>query len=572
MGVISDTLNFSNLVKKEVHSTLSINDCLFLIFSQLSKWRTLTTFFLTTTLMILWLFGSYLVFDPHQDEFKLKLLCFYFCVLVTLSTSQINFLFLFGWELVGWVSFRLIGHWLDRSNGYRQAFTAVAFNRIGDALLLVWIATRTFLKAQQSEHEISTNLMFITVLFFKSVVLGTYLWLPEAMEGPTPVSALLHSCTLVMAGIFIAIKVLNTRGSVGVINSCNSSNLDGSAASAPHLLLSTSTLLKTKCSSVTPSSLALVLGILGLLTSIMSTSAEVDAKRLVAYSTISMICLLWTAYGLASIHSLVAICICHACYKSMLFVSVGRLISAAAHPTNAFWLPFIAHTVFWTIAAIAAAPAGSSYASFKHSACSITTETNNNSLATAATTNNSLANGWNVNLSTMLSWQHETLISSFLIISSNVLAAAVGIWILNIRIWNNNNLTHQKSSSIFTFNLSLLLAIILILSYLFYLIYMNSFVNINNYDLSEISFLVTYTSIYYIIFIYNFSNRKGSIKISRLTSEIDFLTYYQAHMSFIHYIHFWYSKLQKLVYIQSVHPINKVIIGSSLSIWVWLNV
>ncbi|MBL4805648.1 MAG: hypothetical protein JKY71_12415 [Alphaproteobacteria bacterium] len=115
-------------------------------------------------------------------------------------------LLLFGWESIGLISFLLIGTFSSRSFTSSSAYSAIAFNRIGDVFLLILVSVVGIQLISLSNYHSSpsNSIIFglILAMQFKSVSAITQLWLPEAMEGPTPVSSLLHSCTLVMAGIF----------------------------------------------------------------------------------------------------------------------------------------------------------------------------------------------------------------------------------------------------------------------------------------------------------------------------------------------------------------------------------
>lgn len=245
-----------------------------------------------------------------------------------LLLTGIGFAQLLTWELVGWISFRLISHWLSRSATSKQGLLAINANRFGDVALLCWlslgICSSTF-----STSFIFLDFLFLTCMIAKSVVALSYLWLPEAMEGPTPVSALLHSCTLVMAGLFTLFR-----------------------AKAHHSLpLLPIALLSLVC---------------------LATSAyEADVKRIVAYSTVSLVSFLWLLICLLSEHSFVSIALLHAAYKSALFVTLGRLISHTDHASLSIWDSRSVISICWLLVLIAFAPVGSSYVAFKHAALSL---------------------------------------------------------------------------------------------------------------------------------------------------------------------------------------------------------
>lgn len=170
-------------------------------------------------------------------------------------------------------------------------------------LALVGLASCSTLQAGMSQDTGNTGNVVGIILFavsiFKSVVFVTWLWLPEAMEGPTPVSSLLHSCTLVMAGIF----VVYTNPTLPV------SSVDSAIGTYtfPFLipfLLCTSTIL---------ASIAVI--------------SEKDAKRIVAGSTIVMVSCVFSLMLIASSAVSFAVALVHASYKSALFLTVGKILT-----------------------------------------------------------------------------------------------------------------------------------------------------------------------------------------------------------------------------------------------------
>ena len=173
------------------------------------------------------------------------------------------------------------------------------------------------------------DFLFVACLCAKSVVALSYLWLPEAMEGPTPVSALLHSCTLVMAGLF--------------------------------------TLFRNKTQYSLP---LLPLMILSLICLAMSVF-EADVKRIVAYSTVSLVSFLWFVVCLHSEHSFVGIALLHASYKSALFVCLGRLIANSEHASLSVGDSKSMLSICQLLVLVAFAPVGSSYIALKHAALAI---------------------------------------------------------------------------------------------------------------------------------------------------------------------------------------------------------
>jgi NADH:ubiquinone oxidoreductase subunit 5 (subunit L)/multisubunit Na+/H+ antiporter MnhA subunit len=162
---------------------------------------------------------SYIGEDASHVRFMLYL-CF-FIVAMLLLVGSANFLQLFfGWELVGLASFLLINFWFSRQDANSAAFKAVAVNRVGDCFLLLSIFMFAFNYRSLSfdtifvvfDNDFSTGLSFFFLIvgcFAKSAQFFFQVWLPDAMEGPTPVSALLHSATMVTAGVFLSLRFMD---------------------------------------------------------------------------------------------------------------------------------------------------------------------------------------------------------------------------------------------------------------------------------------------------------------------------------------------------------------------------
>ena len=161
---------------------------------------------------------EYMSNDPHLLRFLSYLSLFTFFMLILITSD--NFLQLFvGWEGVGLCSYLLINFWFTRIQANKAAIKAMIFNRIGDFCLIVSIL---FLFLNFKTLDFSTLFLLIPFLDFKilniiggflflgavgkSAQLGLHCWLPDAMEGPTPVSALIHAATMVTAGIFLILN------------------------------------------------------------------------------------------------------------------------------------------------------------------------------------------------------------------------------------------------------------------------------------------------------------------------------------------------------------------------------
>ena len=259
---------------------------------------------------------GYMGGDKNFSRFFAYLSFFSGAMLGVVVANSLLLLFIF-WELVGLASYLLIGFWIERPSAAAAAKKAFITTRIGDMGFFVgilWLYHRsgTLLfynnggGCLETAGFLGASATFIALLIFcgaagKSGQFPLHVWLPDAMEGPTPVSALIHAATMVAAGVFLVARVYPIFA-VGAIN------------------------------GVTPS-LAVVVWV-GVITGLMAALiavAQFDIKRILAYSTVSQLGLMMVSLGVGGVAAGIMHLLAHGFFKALLFLGAGSVIHSLHH-------------------------------------------------------------------------------------------------------------------------------------------------------------------------------------------------------------------------------------------------
>ncbi len=292
---------------------------------------------------------GYMQGDPGYQRFFSYISLFTFSMMMLVMSNNFLQLF-FGWEAVGLVSYLLIGFWYTRPTAIYANMKAFLVNRVGDfgfllgiAMVLMYFGTLDYVTVFSQASDISGQtielipgtswlvLTVICILLFigamgKSAQFPLHVWLPDSMEGPTPISALIHAATMVTAGIFMVARM------------------------SPLFELSETAL-----------SVILVIG--GITTLFMAMVAVVqnDIKRVVAYSTLSQLGYMTVALGASAYSAAIFHLMTHAFFKAVLFLGAGSVIIAMHHEQNMQKMGGLKRympVTYWTMFIAALASAG----------------------------------------------------------------------------------------------------------------------------------------------------------------------------------------------------------------------
>ena len=266
---------------------------------------------------------GYMEEDAGYNRFFSYISLFTFAMLMLVMSNNLLQLF-FGWEAVGLVSYLLIGFWYNKPTAIFANMKAFLVNRVGDfgfilgiGLIVAYTGTMNYVEVFGKADEIAkigfpgTQWLLITVICIclfigamgKSAQFPLHVWLPDSMEGPTPISALIHAATMVTAGIFMVARM---------------SPLFELSDTALNVIL------------VVGSITALFMGFLGII--------QNDIKRVVAYSTLSQLGYMTVALGASAYSVAVFHLMTHAFFKALLFLGAGSVIMGMHHNQDIRWM------------------------------------------------------------------------------------------------------------------------------------------------------------------------------------------------------------------------------------------
>ncbi|MFZ0391736.1 MAG: NADH-quinone oxidoreductase subunit L [Calditrichia bacterium] len=255
---------------------------------------------------------GYMHGDPGVARYFAYLNLFIFSMLLLVMGNNLLLLYL-GWEGVGLCSYLLIGFWYQKPSAAKAGMKAFITNRVGDfgfalGIMLIFTVLGTISYSEifsQTEKLMASGMLTATALLLfvgatgKSAQFPLYIWLPDAMEGPTPVSALIHAATMVTAGVYMVARF-------------------------------------SPIFSLSPTTMAVIV-IIGTFTAIFAATMAIvnkDIKRVLAYSTISQLGYMFIGVGVGAYAAGIFHLMTHAFFKALLFLGAGSVMHALANETN----------------------------------------------------------------------------------------------------------------------------------------------------------------------------------------------------------------------------------------------
>lgn len=293
---------------------------------------------------------SYFRYEPNVERLVLLLNSFVASMIILVSAGNMIILF-FGWEMIGITSFFLINFWMTRMNTVKSAFKAYTFNKVSDscilfALIIIFNVEPTldilainqlssmsfyldfkFINFDISILEVAAFLLLISA-FIKSAQFGFHIWLPDSMEAPVPASALIHSATLVSAGVFLILRLYNLFELTSIV-----------------------------------STLVPFIGAFTAFFGGLSAMFQTDVKRILAYSTISHCGYLMVAATVCHPDITLIYLFVHGFFKALTFLCMGNVIRVASNYQDIRYmgrfyeiLPFECCVSFWGLSNLAGLP------------------------------------------------------------------------------------------------------------------------------------------------------------------------------------------------------------------------
>jgi NADH-quinone oxidoreductase subunit L len=271
---------------------------------------------------------GYMHGDPRYERFFAYLNLFLASMLILVLGANLLTLFL-GWELVGLSSYLLIGFWFEKREYAAAAKKAFITNRVGDVSFMVAMflafatfGTLTFTEMLPAAGELSSGVALALVLLLlggaaaKSAQIPLHVWLPDAMAGPTPVSALIHAATMVTAGVYLTVRM------------------------SPVLV-----------QSVDAMEVIAWIGAITALVAALIALRQDDIKKILAYSTVSQLGYMFLGVGVGAFREGIFHLVTHAFFKGLLFLAAGSVMHAMANRTDAWQmggLRKLLPVTFWT--------------------------------------------------------------------------------------------------------------------------------------------------------------------------------------------------------------------------------